>query len=315
MALRDAASQILDTLRREPRDDASWQVLADALAERADVRAEVIRLERRRDVAGPPERDALALALTKLTKKHQRSWQRGLPTGVTVARWSRGFVDTIAVRADERAPELLASALGSEACVLTTGLQLLKLRKKRASGDDGDDDDFDEDEDDDFDDDDEAPVIGISWLASVDLTPITALDLSYLNVQGPGAEVVASHPVLPQLRQLDLRYAGLDGDALAALLARPLPKLERLWLQGNELGSKGGAALAAATLPALRELDLRYARLGDEGAEQLSKASALTQLSALRLYREDLGTRGAAQLASSSLLPKRLRAPFLGRTP
>jgi uncharacterized protein (TIGR02996 family) len=313
MVVARVTPEVFEALRRDPGDDAGWQVLADALGEIGDERAEVIRLERQLVGAPPEEREALTSALAKLDKQ-RKTWARGLPAGVGVARWSRGFVAAISVPATPDAPGLIGRAFSAEVCVLTTGLRLVSAAKAEDPEGEGNDEDDEYAEDCD-EDGDELPIVDVAWLAGADLGRVTTLSLAYLNVGPQGAEVLSDHAVLGQLRELDLRGAGLDGEALARLLARPLPRLERLSLQGNELGPRGGAAISSAALPALCELDLRYTGLGDEGVESLLQAPALPRLTALRLYRRDLGERGAAALASSPRLPSRLRTAFLGRTP
>jgi uncharacterized protein (TIGR02996 family) len=194
MVVARVTPEVFEALRRDPGDDAGWQVLADALGEVGDVRAEVIRLELQLVGAPPEEREASRSALAKLDK-HRKTWARGLPAGVGVARWSRGFVAAITVPATPDAPGLIGRAFSAEVCVLTTGLRLVSAA--RAEDSEGEEDDEDDEYAEDCDEDgDELPIVDVAWLAGADLGRVTTLSLAYLNVGPQGAEVLSDHAVL-----------------------------------------------------------------------------------------------------------------------
>ncbi len=85
---------LLDALRVDPEDEASWQVLADWLTQRGDARGQLIRIEQRlRSKPGESALEALASQAERLRSEHESSWLAGLIVPPEVAlTWQNGFV-------------------------------------------------------------------------------------------------------------------------------------------------------------------------------------------------------------------------------
>ena len=282
------------TLREHPDDLASWLVYGDWLLERGDVRGALIQLEHRHARARAADRAALRREIDELVKQHQRRWSRALPKGVAVKQWKHGFPTKIAVTWDEDAPARIERALGERF--------VSALRIAAPEVEDGDADDLDEDGEPV-----PVPLVEIGALASIDLSGLVELDLSYVNLGAPGAEALAASATLGRLEVLDLRYCGIGDRGLAALAgAATLGNVRRLHLQRNALTAKGARALQR--FERLVELDLRYNDLGAAGARALLEAPFIDKLARLELYRGDVSDKGARELASSSRLPPALRS-------
>lgn len=139
---------------------------------------------------------------------------------------------------------------------------------------------------------------------ALDLSRVRSLSFAYALMGARGARAIAESQ-LGALTTLDLRYARIGSDGLAALARSPnLASVTELSLQRNDLGEKGIRALAGSPhLGRLRRLDLRYNPLTAQGAEALAAAPALGELEHLLLNRADIGPAGARALAASAHLP------------
>jgi hypothetical protein len=165
---------------------------------------------------------------------------------------------------------------------------------------------------------DPAPPDGIGDIASLDLSRIVDLDVSYLRLGPLGAEAlaVASFVHLDpaeerigagRVETLDLRYCYIGDAGLAAIAASStFRNVRRLHLQANRIGATGVAALAA--FPRLEVLDLRYNDLGAAGVEALLATPFIGRLARMNLYRTDVGDAGAKLLAHAPQLPPALRS-------
>ncbi len=117
-----------------------------------------------------------------------------------------------------------------------------------------------------------------SWITDSDLiamgrrTGLSRIDLSYTRITDVGFQQLKS---LPDVTELDLRYAELIGDgALAAI--RDWKKLRVLNLHGTKVTDTGLALIA--NLPSLEVLDIGYALITDNGLELLTGLPKLKSL-------------------------------------
>jgi uncharacterized protein (TIGR02996 family) len=302
-------SAIEQRLRERPGDLDAWLVYGDRLVERGDARGAVIRLEHRRARVGPADRDALERELAALVKEHQQSWDAELPPGVTALERRYGFATKVAVEWSDDAPVAIEQAL--------RGPFVTALRVK-PDEDDGEVEDYDEDG---------VPIppplIDAGALATLDLSGLTELDLSYLPIGALGAralavsaylrveaaeiQALAASAAAGRIETLDVRYGRIGDEGLAALAgSASFGGVRRLHLQHNELTAKGMHALHRFAGPA--ELDLRYNEIGPEGVETLLAAPFIGSLRRLRLNRSDVGEAGVKSLANASRLPPALRS-------
>ncbi|MFD8383527.1 hypothetical protein ACFV2X_34300 [Streptomyces sp. NPDC059679] len=285
------------TLRDHIDDLAAWRVYGDRLVEQGDARGTLIQLEQRRARTRPADREPLAREIAALVDEHQQSWDAALPPGVTVVARRYGFATTVAVEWSDDAPGLIEQALRER---FVTALRITPPAE--ADEDDCDDWDYDEEEDELT-----PPPIEAGALASLDLSRLVALDLSYLRIGDPGAKALAAATGTGRIRALDLRYCGVGDTGLAALAASPgLGELRRLHLQSNGLTAEGVRSLRRFVH--LTELDLRYNPIGAEGADALLAAPFIGSLTRLLLYRADVSDAGAQKLALAPELPSVLRS-------
>lgn len=289
------------TLRENPDDADTWLVYGDWLLERGDARGALIQLEQRRALGRPAEWGPLGAEIDALVQRHQADWDTALPPGVTVEERRHGFATKIAVPWSEAAPALIEQALRERF------VTALRIAPPPSAGDE--DEDIDED---DFDEDGvprPLPPTEVAAIAAIDLGRLVELDLSYLNLGAPGAEVLAASATLgrrARLAALDLRYCFIGDRGIAALAGCPhLAGLRRLHLQRNELTAAGAAALAR--FGELVELDLRYNKIGAAGAQALLDAPFILSLTRLRLYRTDVSPTGAKKLARAPQLTPAMR--------
>ncbi|QKG21596.1 TIGR02996 domain-containing protein [Actinomadura verrucosospora] len=290
-------------LRERPDDTAAWLAYGDRLREQGDARGRIIPLEVRGAHLPAAERDAVQRKVTALTRRHRRTWDAALPTGVTVLARRYGFPTKVAVQWSDGAPALIGRALREPF--------VTALRIRPASGQD---DEYREDETDE-----PSDTVDTGALATLDLARLTGLDLSYVRIGAAGAKAVAVSAYLHagaadvrtagaggRLETLDLRYCRIGDDGLAALADSPaFQGVRRIRLQKNLIGAKG--VLALHRFAHLTELDLRYNEIGAEGARALLAAPFAGSLTRLLLHRDDVGDDGAAALARAPQLPPALR--------
>jgi hypothetical protein len=300
-------------LRDDPDDLASWDAYGERLAERNDVRAELIRLERRRERVRPAGREAVEREIAALVGEHERAWDAELPPGATALERRYGFVTKVAVEWSDRAPVVIEQALRGP---FVTVLRITAAREDDLEGgydEDGWHEAVDEDGDPL-----PAPSVEAGALATLDVARLTELDLAYLRIGGLGAKALAVSAYLRaetpgalaaagRMETLDLRYARVGDNGFAALAESPFFNgVRRLRLQNNAVTAKGAAALHR--FERLTELDLRYNTIGAEGARALLAAPFAGSLRRLLLHRTDVGEDGAKLLAGASRLPPALRA-------
>ena len=298
------APALEQTLREHPDDLATWLVYGDWLLERGDARGALIQLEQRRARARPAEREALQGEIDALEKRHRKQWDAELPAGVTVQARRYGFATKVVVEWTEGAPALIEQALRERF------VTALRIAPPGDAEDDAEDDDFGED---DFDEDGTIkplPPLEVGELATIDLSRLVELDLSYLNIGAPGAKALAASSSLGRgatLAALDLRYCNIGNRGLAELAACPrLGELRRLHLQRNGLTAAGVASLRR--FGKLAELDLRYNKIGAAGAQALIEAPFIGSLARLQLHRADVSAAGAKKLSRAPQLPPALRS-------
>lgn len=274
-------------LSEAPEDRDAWLVYADSLLAHGDVRGELVRLEL--EAASVPtdnqRRRRLNVQARTLIKRHEDAWRGGLPSHAQLT-WAHGFVTGVWLPWEEDALTALRRfTAGPHARLLAAvGFRF----DHRAAPE--------------F----VAPLV--TQFAALELPTVRTLRVSHVPLQPEVVRMLARAKVVPRLSHLDLRYAALGDEGLAALLDEaPLSLLQRLSLQKNQLSAQGVARLAQTPLRALQQLDLRLNALGREGAVALARAAFLPQLTQLTLYPEDLGREGVGVLAVAPQLPFPLR--------
>src|SRR5689334_9953218 len=83
--------RIEEALRDDLDDWSAWLAYAGRLVEQGDARAEIIRLEHRRAVAGTRASPALAKEIEGLCNEHRAGWGLDLPKEATPT-WRNGFL-------------------------------------------------------------------------------------------------------------------------------------------------------------------------------------------------------------------------------
>lgn len=109
------------------------------------------------------------------------------------------------------------------------------------------------------------------------LAPST-LNLSYNPLKNEGIKALSRALCLPEVRELDLSYTGMDSEGLAELLQAPLPRLEVLNVSGNPLDEEALEWLAASSLPELHTLRLKECFISARSVEKLLDTGALPSL-------------------------------------
>ncbi len=100
-------------------------------------------------------------------------------------------------------------------------------------------------------------------MASADVPPLEALDLSHNGIGDLGVQHLVEWPRLADLRDLDLSHNEIgDEGAVALASASPLAGLWRLALNGNRITEVGKRVLASSQHPAADQ--------GDASARQLA---------------------------------------------
>ncbi|MEW2352332.1 hypothetical protein [Spirillospora sp. NPDC029432] len=313
-------SALEQRLRDDPGDLAGWLSYGDRLTERGDARGELIRLEQRRDRLAPAGRRDVEREIAALVKEHGAGWDAGLPPGATVLERRYGFATKVAVEWSDRLPVVVEQALRGP---FTTALRVVMPGdgEEDWDGEEGWDGEFSEGRWRENLDPDGQPkpsgAIEAGLLATLDISGLTELDLSYIRIGGLGAKALAVSALLRaetpgaldgtgRMEALDLRYARVGDGGLAALAESPsFGGVRRLRLQRNSLTAEGVRALHR--FAGLTELDLRYNEIGAAGVEALLAAPFIGSLRRLLLYRDDVGDAGVKLLANAPQLPPVLR--------
>ena len=286
-------------LREDPEDELAWQVYGDWLAQRGDLRGELIALEHA--CYGEPG----AELEQRLAQLQAAVLADNADARASEARWRYGFIielveDTLEYPYEiEALAELLAKPQARLLSKLTLsfapaeGEPLNELEGLEFFG---------------------AREHTVAKLASLDLRRIRCLTLAYSNA-GDELAAALARIEMPELRELDLRYCGLSDAGLRALVTNHSPsELRVLHLQGNDIGAAGARALAGwPVLDQLERLDLRNNEIGTEGARALAEAPQLAALEVLHLRDRDLQREGCELLAASSTLNPDLRRLWRAR--
>ncbi len=136
---------------------------------------------------------------------------------------------------------------------------------------------------------------------------VTELELDGCTLDEPAMSILATMPVLAQLRRLMIVHGDLNAAKLGLLLRSPhLRGLEFLGLFNNALGAAGASLLAQAEeLAGLRELDVTRTELGVDGFNKLL-AGAWPGLVRINLNDNRIGDAGVGALARSEIFNRRL---------
>ena len=274
---------LFDSVRADMEAWEPWLVLADALDELGDVRAEMIRLTHELATwVGPAthrrqqERQA---RLHALQEAHEHDWLEGL----TVPRrarlhWFCGFVVGLAYRWNAH-----VLALGEALLQHPTGKLLFALAPECVSL---------------------KTVMGPAEASQLFEAPWFArISWLSLRTQPMGARVAQSLVASPYTRGLSaLRWGrGLDDASLALLAEAPWPELRALDLRSGQAATPAGwARLGAGMVQQLERLSASFVQLDDQGLAGLL-AHRPASLAYLDLAHNTLTRRGMATLAHAGL--------------
>lgn len=291
---------------------ALWSRYRDRLSERGDARGELIRLEQRRALVSPADREAVDREIAALVRENQPGWDAEFPEDVTVLERRHGFATKVAVTWSEDAPVLVERALRAP---FVTALRIVPDASEE---DDWDEDSFGVDKNGE-----PKPDSSVETgpLATLDIGGLSELDLAYLRIGALGAKTLAVAAYVRaeaadfhgmaaaagRIETLDLRYCRIGDAGLQALAAAPaFGGVRRLYLQDNVITARGVPALCR--FERLTELDLRYNNIGAEGTEALLAAPFTGSLRRLLLHRADVSDDGVKVLANAPGLPSALRS-------
>jgi uncharacterized protein (TIGR02996 family) len=256
-----------------PDDDSPRLVYADWLEERADLRAEFIRVQCELAKLPPddPKWDALEQREWDLLRQHEAAWTADIKSLVTEWQFHRGFVDTISLGA--RAFVDHAEKLFQRAPIRHTTLTRLGTSSVAAK--------------------DLAACTQLARLRSLELNGELALaDLRTL--------ILSNH--LQELGALALPGGRFPSDILQTLAKDGPPSLEELNLSGM---SGTGRQLHLLTRFSLTKLSLAVSGLGPDDAQRVASAATLVSLTELDLSNNNmLRVAGAQALAQSPHLTK-----------
>ncbi|MEN0066733.1 MAG: TIGR02996 domain-containing protein [Myxococcota bacterium] len=249
---------------RTAEDWTPWLVLADALGERGDPRAALVRAHHRLAEGGLPDADRDVLANWIIATEGASEWPNSLPKappGVSV-RWVRGFVHQIFLR--RLADDVVAYLNALQAHPFGRGLNHLRLMVRRPA------------------------VAAFGRLVEARFAP-HVLHWSFAQqALGPAhARVLAA--ALPTLRSLDVSANALGDGGMMTLANTPWSDLEALHLGSNGIGTEGIHALAAANWPRLETLLIMAAPIGETEATALASAVYANHLGFLQLPNCGLG--------------------------
>ncbi len=135
-------------------------------------------------------------------------------------------------------------------------------------------------------------------------------DISGCNIGPQGAALLAAHPRLASVRDLDLGKNALGDRGVAAIAASPhVGGLRRLHLEDNSIGDDGAVALAGSVkLPNLEWLYLGENAIGEVGTHALRDTKTLVRLAHVDVARKGatglppLATHGGAKYAIAGLV-------------
>jgi uncharacterized protein (TIGR02996 family) len=126
------------------------------------------------------------------------------------------------------------------------------------------------------------------------------------NIGDDGAAVLASHPTVAKVRELDLRQPGLTAAGIRALTHSPhLTQVKTLDLSGSPCKAEGIEELVRwPHLSGMRTLCLHGIKMGVAGVEALAACPALSELRYLYLGNCRLGVAACRALATSPYLTR-----------
>lgn len=300
----------LDAIRAEPDDMAHRLVFADWLDEHGDEpRAEFIRLQVGRDglpLAHPKARTAVARE-AELLARHGDEWNQSLPAGVRRVRYHRGFVEEVALTAEEllalgpalfaaapvrrlqlrgthRLPELLTPATAAAFAGLLSRVVALDLNRDYLG-----------------------EAAGAALLSLPKLPALRALHLRNNSLTAAGLQTLAASGVLDRLETLEVTPPSTGSDALQVLLHSPrLARLRHLVLADTRMGDRLVRLLTGSPLlPGLTSLSLGHGNIGPEGAAELIRCGGLAGVTQLDLSFNPLGVEGVRAVARAKFLALR----------
>jgi uncharacterized protein (TIGR02996 family) len=252
-----------------PDDDSPRLVYADWLEERADPRAEFIRVQCELAKLPPddPKWDALEQREWDLLRSHEAEWTKDIKSIVSNWQFHRGFIDTV--------------SLGARACVdhAEKLFQRAPIRHTTLTR------------------------VGTSSVSGKELAACSQLSrLRSLEMKGGmplnDLQTVILSPHLKRLVVLGL--PGAPGEILQSLAKGGPPSLEELNVIGMYRASQQLSLFAGKSRFSLKKLNLAQTGVAPEHVEQLASSSALTSLTHLNLSdNSGLRVSGAQALASS----------------
>ena len=146
----------------------------------------------------------------------------------------------------------------------------------------------------------------LKTLVLSDLSSLEILSLTRTSVGDSGLNILASTPLLGQLKHLHLVKSGITSVGIKSLFSGSEPlKLKRIFLGKNNLGDESAEVIAASPVASsLDLLQLDECGLTDRGAKALSKSKQLLDLKVLDVAGNPLSTDGREMLNSSPQLRK-----------
>lgn len=267
---------LLEQIAKEPGDDVVRLMYADALEERGDDRAELIRLQI--ELAGESIEDLdLGQRARELEFASRKTLLQQLrPLGVRDIRFQRGFPEKVLVE---------GLKFLERPRTFFKHLPLIRAFMWRAipAGE---------------------ATRALRQLVELNrLSALEALDLSGCNVGGGGIQALKSADFWSTLRKLRLGHNHLNGDGMAELSSGVGTQLESLDLSGNDLAMPDMRLLVRSKLcESLQQLQLARNRLGDDAVLKLVAAPSLRKLQWLDLAHNQFGVEGVLRLTESASL-------------
>jgi uncharacterized protein (TIGR02996 family) len=212
----DEEEALLQAIADEPDDDGPRLIFADWLEERADPRAELIRVQCTLERLGPadPRRWRLEARARAILHEHEWMWLGAVRGALKQWRFRRGLLEEVTITAGR--------FLQHAAALCRLG-PLCELKLHSASG-------------------------RTARLAACPyLTRPAVVNLSHNFLTDVAAAELAGSPCLRRLRALRLAHNFIRGQGAQVLAASPhLAGLRQLDLRGNPLNQAGREALRAA---------------------------------------------------------------------
>lgn len=273
------------SIRERPDDD---EPRLRAAAAMSPDRGELVTIQCALARAAESERSAFERRERELLAENEETWTGMWRHAAENWRWSRGFVEEIALRPSLVLPESLAAIAASEPGVRVLQLSLAtqvtgwdEIGEVFASG----------------------RLSSVRLLRLLDPThPQRGSALHWLEEGGRLVRALARAPDWP-LEQLEIHGGSVSEGAIAALMSSGIDiTLTRLRLAGCSIMRPSFTHLGAAGT-ALLELDLSRIQIADRDARDLARAPGLEKLSRLVLDRTSLSAIAAKELGKSRRLP------------